>query len=261
MATDAIARARGLIGEARRIVALTGAGISTESGIPDFRGPNGVWTKNPAAEKLATLHHYMGSAEVRRLAWQKRLTSETWQAVPNPGHHALVELERRGTLHTLITQNIDGLHQKAGSSAERVVEIHGTIHDVVCMQCGDRNPMSQALERVRSGEEDPQCLKCGGILKSATISFGQGLVVEDLMRAERAARACDLMLAVGSSLSVFPIAAVVPLAKQCGARVIILNAEPTEMDPLADVLLRGAIGDLLPRLVGASRGGASTEPG
>lgn len=251
MTTTAVERARGLIDAARRIVALTGAGISTESGIPDFRGPQGVWTKNPAAEKLATLHHYMGSVEVRRLAWQRRLTSETWHAEPNTGHRALVELERRGTLHTLITQNIDGLHQKAGSSAERIVEIHGTIHDVVCMQCGDRNPMEHALARVRAGEEDPPCRLCGGILKSATISFGQGLVMQDLARSERAAMECDLMLAVGSSLSVFPIAAVVPLAKERGARIIILNAEPTDMDALADVVLHGAIGEILPKVIGA----------
>lgn len=249
MATNAVERARRLVDEARRIVALTGAGISTESGIPDFRGPQGVWTKNPAAEKLATLSHYMGSAEVRRQAWQKRLTSATWRAEPNAGHRALVDLERRGTLHTLITQNIDGLHQKAGSSPQRMVEIHGTIHDVVCMKCGDRNPMGHALERVRAGEEDPACRKCGGILKSATISFGQGLVMDDLARAERAASECDLMLAVGTSLSVYPIAGVVPLAKQCGATVIILNAEPTEMDALADVVLQGSIGEILPRLV------------
>jgi NAD-dependent deacetylase len=151
----------------------------------------------------------------------------------------------------LITQNIDGLHQKAGSSPERIVEIHGTIHDVVCMACGDRNPMEHALERVRAGEEDPPCRACGGILKSATISFGQGLVMEDLARAEQAACECDLMFAIGSSLSVYPIAAVVPLAKRCGATVIILNAEPTEMDPIADVVLRGSIGEILPRVVAA----------
>jgi len=250
MATNqAIERARVLLAAARRVVALTGAGISTDSGIPDFRGPKGVWTKNPAAEKLATLEHYMSSVEVRREAWQKRLTSETWQAEPNAGHHALVALETRGVLDTLITQNIDGLHQKAGSDAARIVEIHGTIHDVVCMECGDRNPMAHALERVRAGEADPPCRICGGILKSATISFGQSLVMEDLARADRAARQCDLMLAIGTSLAVYPIAGVVPAAKRAGARVIILNGEPTEMDPLADVVLNGPIGEILPRLV------------
>ena len=241
-------RARALLDAARRVVVLTGAGISTESGIPDFRGPQGVWTKNPAAEKLATLKHYVGDPEVRKLAWQKRLQSEVFRAQPNAGHRALASLERRGKLHTLITQNIDGLHQRAGSSSERVIEVHGTIHEVVCLQCDERAPMERALERVRAGELDPPCRSCGGILKSATISFGQSLVVADLQRAELAARDCDLMLAVGSTLSVYPIAAVVPLAKRHGARVVIVNGEVTEMDELADVVLRGSIGELLPAL-------------
>lgn len=244
-----IEEARTLLQSASRVVALTGAGISTDSGIPDFRGPSGEWTKNPAAEKLATLQHYMGDPAVRREAWQKRLESSAWGARPNAGHQALVTLEKRGTLHTLITQNIDGLHQDAGSAPERVIEIHGTIRQVVCMACGDRNPMKMALERVQAGEQDPQCTHCGGILKSATISFGQSLVTEDLMRAERAARDCDLMLAVGTSLSVFPIAGVVPVAKQSGASVVIINGEPTDMDALADVVLRGNITELLPRLL------------
>jgi NAD-dependent deacetylase len=200
---DAIAKAAALIKRARRIVILTGAGISTDSGIPDFRGPKGVWTKNPAAEKLSSLSHYMSDGAVRRAAWQARL-AHAWNAKPNAGHYALVELERRGKLDTLITQNIDGLHQLAGHAPERIVEIHGTLHEVVCMQCEQRGPMAQALERVCAGELDPACLHCGGILKSATISFGQQLVEDDLKRTDHAARHCDLMLAVGSSLSVFP---------------------------------------------------------
>jgi len=242
-------RARALLEAARRVVVLTGAGISTESGIPDFRGPQGVWTKNPAAEKLATLQNYVADPELRKLAWQRRLRSETWAAQPNPGHHALVELERSGKLQLLITQNIDGLHQRAGTSPERIVEIHGTIHDVVCLQCNERAPMQRALERVRAGEEDPPCRSCGGMLKSATISFGQSLVRDDLVRSEHAARNCDVLLAVGSTLSVYPIAAVVPLAKRSGARLIILNGEPTEMDELADVVLNARIGETLPQLL------------
>jgi len=243
-----LARARALVDGAHRIVALTGAGISTESGIPDFRGPQGVWTKNPAAEKLATLQHYVGDPEVRKLAWQRRLHSEAFGAQPNAGHVALVALEQAGKLHTLVTQNIDGLHQRAGSSPERVIEVHGTIHEVVCLACGERAPMERALARVRAGEADPPCRSCGGILKSATISFGQSLVVDDLRRAELAARDCDLMLAVGSTLSVYPIAAIVPLARRSGARLVIVNGEVTEMDELADVVLRGRIGELLPAL-------------
>lgn len=246
---EALAAVRGWIDEARRVVVLTGAGISTDSGIPDFRGPKGVWTKNPGAEKMATLQHYVGDPEVRRRAWQNRLASPAWRAEPNDGHRALVDLERRGKLHTLITQNVDGLHHKAGTSPEIVVEIHGNVREVTCLDCGDRAPMERALERVRAGEDDPACRSCGGILKSATISFGQGLVAEDLMRSERAARACDLMIAIGTTLGVYPVAGVVPAAKDSGARVVIINAEPTEMDGLADAVLRGPIGAVLPRLV------------
>jgi len=240
---------RGWIERARQVVALTGAGISTDSGIPDFRGPQGVWTKDPAAEKMATLQHYVADRQVRIRAWQDRLASPAWTAKPNAGHLALAALERRGRLHTLITQNVDGLHLMAGSSPERVIQIHGTMREVTCLDCGERAPMERALARVRAGEEDPPCRSCGGILKSATISFGQGLVAEDLMRAQRAAHACDLLLAIGTKLSVWPIAGVVPTAKEAGARVVILNGEPTEMDALADVVLRGSITALLPRLV------------
>jgi NAD-dependent deacetylase len=240
---------RSWIEAARRLVVLTGAGISTESGIPDFRGPQGVWTRNPEAEKQSTIQHYVADPEVRRRAWQSRLDSPAWGAQPNAGHRALVALERRGKLDTLITQNIDGLHQAAGSSPERVVEVHGTMREVVCLACGERAPMERALARVRAGEEDPPCRTCGGILKSATISFGQSLVAADIARAERAARQCDLLLAIGTKLSVWPVAGVVPVAKDAGARVVILNAEPTDMDGLADAVLRGSIGEILPRLV------------
>ena len=242
---------RELIDAATRIVVLTGAGISTESGIPDFRGPQGVWTRDPQAEKMATIQHYVADPEVRKRAWQSRLHSPAWTAEPNAGHRALVVLERRSKLHTLITQNVDGLHAKAGSDPARIVEIHGTMREVVCLSCDERAPMERALARVRAGEADPACRSCGGILKSATISFGQGLVREDLMRAQRAAGACDLLLAVGTTLAVFPIAGVVPIAREAGARLVILNAEPTAMDDLADVVLRGSIGQVLPRLVGA----------
>jgi NAD-dependent deacetylase len=240
---------RGWIEAAERVVALTGAGVSTDSGIPDFRGPQGVWTRNPEAEKQSTIQHYVADPEVRRRAWRSRLDSPAWTATPNAGHRALVELERRGKLDTLITQNIDGLHQAAGSSPARVVEVHGTMREVVCLDCGERAPMERALARVRAGEDDPPCRTCGGILKSATISFGQALVPEDLRRAELAARRCDLMLAIGTKLSVWPVAGVVPVAKDAGARVVIVNAEPTELDALADAVLRGSIGEILPRLV------------
>ncbi len=240
---------RSWIEAARRVVALTGAGISTESGIPDFRGPQGLWTRDPEAEKMATIQHYLADAEVRRRAWRSRLESPIWTARPGPGHLALVTLERRGKLDTLITQNVDGLHQAAGSSPDRVIEIHGSVREVVCLECGDRTPTRRVLDRVQAGEEDPACPRCGGILKTATVSFGQPLVAADLARAERAARGCDLLLAVGTRLSVWPIAGVVPVAREAGARVVIVNAEPTDMDHLADAILRGPIGQVLPRVV------------
>lgn len=251
-ATDlqrAVANARRLIGEARRIVVLTGAGISTDSGIPDFRGPQGLWTRNPEAEKMATIQHYVADPDVRKRSWRSRLDSPWLSAEPNEGHKALVTLEKHGTLLALITQNVDGLHQKAGSSPSLVIEIHGTTREVTCLDCGERAPMERALARVRAGEDDPPCRSCGGILKAATVSFGQSLVPGDLRRAEQAARACDLMLAVGTKLSVYPIAGVVPTAKDAGARVVIVNSQPTEMDELADVLLRGSISEMLPALL------------
>ncbi len=235
--------------DARAIVILTGAGISTESGIPDFRGPQGVWTKNPEAEKTATLSHYVSDPEVRRRAWQHRLASEVWHAQPNAGHRALVELEHRAHVHTLVTQNIDGLHQAAGTSAAIVVEIHGTVHEAKCLQCGWRGPMAETLERVRAGEEDPACLECGGMLKSATISFGENLVPEDLERAQHAAAASDVFLALGTSLGVYPAAALPEVALGGGARLVIVNGQETPYDRYADALSHAPLGELLPELV------------
>jgi NAD-dependent deacetylase len=240
---------RGWVAAAQRIAVLTGAGISTDSGIPDFRGPQGLWTKNPDAEKMATISHYMADPEVRKRSWRMWMDMGFERLEPNAGHRALARLEQRGALHTLITQNVDGLHQKAGSSPERIVEIHGTRCEVMCMSCDERAPIERALARVRAGEEDPPCRSCGGILKTATISFGQSLVMEDLRRAELAAQSCDLMLAIGTTLAVYPAAGVVPIAKSHGARIVIVNAERTEMDDLADALLRGSISEVLPRLV------------
>jgi len=247
---EAVDRAADLVTRAARVVVLTGAGISTDSRIPDFRGPQGVWTKNPEAEKRATLQNYMADPEVRRRSWRERLDSPVWAAEPNRGHFALTRLETRRKLHLLITQNVDGLHHAAGSDPERIVEIHGTLREVVCMApgCSYAVPMQEALNRVRLGEDDPPCPDCGGILKSATISFGQDLVYDDLVRAQAAAETCDLLLAVGTTLAVYPIANVVPVAKRRGAAVVIVNGSPTEMDHLADVVVRGSLSDLLPAI-------------
>ena len=244
-ALDAV---RGWIDAAQRVVVLSGAGISTDSGIPDFRGPQGVWTRNPKAEKLSDIRYYMSDPEVRRLSWQSRLDHTAWSAQPNAGHRALVALERRGKLHALITQNIDELHQLAGNSAERVIEVHGTMRKAVCMSCGWRGPMQETLERVRAGEEDPPCRLCGGILKSATISFGQALVPEVIDRALRVAAEADVFIAIGTSLQVYPVAGAVPMAKSAGARVVILNAQETPFDDIADAVLPGSISEILPRI-------------
>lgn len=241
--------AQALLRDARRVVALTGAGISTDSGIPDFRGPRGLWTLNPKAEKTSSLQHYLSDPEVRRIAWQHRIHSPAWDAAPNPGHLALVDLERDGRLDTIVTQNIDELHQRAGSSPDRVVEIHGTMRRATCWSCGSTWPMAPFLDRVRAGEEDPDCPDCGGVVKSATISFGQSLVEEDLARAMKAAATCDLLLCVGSTLGVYPVARMVPVAARAGAAVVIVNGSPTEQDALGTVVVRGSISEVLPAIV------------
>ena len=243
-----------------RVVALTGAGISTESGIPDFRGPQGVWTKNPKAERLSDIRYYMSDPEVRKLSWQSRLHHPAWTASPNAGHYALADLEQRGTLQALVTQNIDGLHQAAGNSPEKVVEVHGTMRRVMCMRCAWEGPMEPVLERVRAGEEDPACAHCGGILKSATISFGQPLVPRTIRRAMHAAEQSDLLLTIGTSLQVYPIAGVVPLAKNAGTRVVIVNAEPTPFDDIADAVIRRPIGEVLPTICDRLQPSAPSSP-
>lgn len=246
MGSSGIESVRKWIDAARRVVVLTGAGISTDSGIPDFRGPQGVWTRNPAAEKLSDIRYYVADPEVRKASWRSRLEHPAWAAEPNAGHLALVALERRGKLHALITQNIDGLHLRAGNSPERVIEVHGNLHRAVCLACGWKGPMQPVLDRVRAGEADPPCGECGGILKSDTISFGQALVPEVIGRAMGAAQEADVLLTVGTSLQVFPVAGAVPFAKQAGARIVIMNAQPTQFDDIADARLSGPISIDLP---------------
>jgi len=267
----------GWLRQAHRVVALTGAGISTGSGIPDYRGPNGLWTRDPKAERASSLSQYLSDADLRRLAWRNRLSSPAWDAVPNPGHRALVALERSGRLSAVVTQNIDELHQRAGHDPSRVLELHGTMFWSRCWSCGDRRPMAETLARVRAGEDDPRCvaepgdgavtgsrsvdgeLRCGGILKSDTISFGQALDPAVLAAAQELVRRADLLLAIGSSLAVQPAAGLVPLAKRSGARVVIVNAEPTRLDAVADAVVRGEISLVLPALV-AGAGLASAAP-
>jgi NAD-dependent deacetylase len=247
--TSPLYDAHQLVMQASRITVLTGAGISTDSGIPDFRGPQGLWTLNPKAERTSTLHHYLNDPEVREIAWQNRLHSPAWAAQPNAGHDSLVQLERQGRLHTLVTQNIDELHQKAGNVPSSVVEIHGTMRRAACWSCDRRWPMETFVERVRNGEADPHCPECGGVVKSATISFGQNLVAGDLERAFAAAAECDVLLAVGTTLAVGPINKMVPIAAAAGNPIVIVNGSPTEMDDRASVVVHGSIAEILPVLV------------
>ena len=232
----------------RAVAVLTGAGISTDSGIPDFRGPQGVWTKNPGAQQLFTYQAYVSDPAVRRRSWQARRDHPAWRAEPNAAHAALAALARSGIGTSVITQNIDGLHQKAGTPAEQVIELHGTIFGVVCVSCGDRTPMAEALARIEAGEEDPPCHVCGGILKSATVMFGQPLDSVVFARAERAATECDLFLAVGSTLTVEPAASLCALAVSAGAPLVIVNRDPTPYDGLAAEVIRDPIGTAIPRL-------------
>lgn len=234
---------------ARRVTALTGAGISTESGIPDFRGPQGLWTRNPGAQALFTLDAYLADPGVREQAWRNRLAHPAWHAAPNAGHRALVDVERSGRLRAVVTQNIDGLHQRAGSDPGRVIEVHGTLFEVECLGCDQRSSMRENLDRVEAGEPDPACLSCGGVQKAATISFGQSLRPAVLQAARRAAQDCDLLLAVGTTLQVQPVAGLVEVAAAAGARLVIVNRGPTPYDDLAAALLRDPIGETLPRLV------------
>ena len=248
--TNAIARVEVMLAAVDRITVLTGAGISTASGIPDFRGPNGLWTKDPDSQRAATLSHYLSDDALRKRSWQNRVRWIESDPQPNNGHKALVQLQQRGQLRAIVTQNVDGLHQRSGIKSELVHEVHGNIHRSRCWECGDARPMRETLERVIAGDPDPRCLLCGGILKSDTILFEQSLVPEVIDAAFQASAECDLLLAVGSTLSVYPAANCVPRAKAAGARVVIVNGGATEMDSLADEIVRGDITLVLPQLCG-----------
>ncbi len=247
MSTAELPDGAGWLSGVRCISVLTGAGISTDSGIPDFRGPSGLWTRDPAAEKMATYQAYVADPAVRRRSWQARLAHPAWTAEPNAAHVALARLA--ASLDTwIITQNIDGLHQRAGVAADRVLELHGTMYGVVCVGCDARTAMADALDRVRAGEADPRCADCGGILKSATIMFGQPLDPDVLARAAAAARAADLFLAVGSTLIVEPAASLCAVAVRSGVRLVIVNRDPTPYDPIASAVIRQPIGAVIPAI-------------
>jgi NAD-dependent deacetylase len=231
------------------IAVLTGAGISTDSGIPDFRGPQGVWTKNPMAELASTYQNYVADPQLRVRAWLARRDNPAWTAEPNAGHRALVDLERSGRSVRILTQNIDRLHQRAGSSERKVLELHGNMFDVVCVSCDARATMRETLDRVAAGEPDPPCAVCGGILKSATIMFGQPLDEQVIGEATVYARACAIFLAVGTSLQVYPVAGLCEVAVDAGADLVIVNNEPTPYDRIATEVIREPISAALPAIV------------
>ncbi|MYR60569.1 NAD-dependent deacetylase, partial [Streptomyces sp. SID625] len=239
------------------VALLSGAGISTDSGIPDYRGPNGVWRKDPEAEKLVTYTYYMGDPEIRRRSWQLRRKNRALTAEPNAAHRAVAELERAGVPVRVITQNVDGLHQLAGMPARKVLELHGSVRSVVCTRCHARGSMADALARVEAGEDDPPCRECGGILKSATVMFGERLDPVVLGEAVAITKACQVFIAVGTSLQVQPAAGLAALAAEHGARLVIVNAEPTPYDGIADEVVREPIGTALPALLAALRDGGA----
>jgi NAD-dependent deacetylase len=231
------------------VAILSGAGVSTDSGIPDYRGPNGLWRRDPEAEKLVTYEYYMGDPEIRRRSWQLRRKNRALQAEPNAAHRAVAELERSGVPVRVITQNVDGLHQLAGMPARKVLELHGTARSFVCTGCHVRGPMADAIARVEAGEDDPRCLTCGGILKSATVMFGERLDPVVLGDALAITKGCQVFIAVGTSLQVQPAAGLAGVAADHGARLIIVNAEPTPYDDRADEVIQEPIGTALPELL------------
>ena len=239
------------LAEAQRIVILSGAGISTSAGIPDFRGPEGLWTRDPYAELVSTLSWYLNDDDVRKSAWRRRSDPAVWAAQPTPGHRAVVELERQGRLRAVITQNTDGLHQVAGNSDELVHEVHGSMRTWRCEMCGRMGPMEEMVERVRAGEEDPRCPDCGGITRATVILFEEVLDADVLQAALDAVEDCDAIVAVGTTLGVYPVAGLFPLALQRGAYGVIVNNSPTPFDAEADEVVRGSIDDVLPGLLAA----------
>ncbi|MEV4971189.1 SIR2 family NAD-dependent protein deacylase [Streptomyces scopuliridis] len=237
------------------VAILSGAGISTDSGIPDYRGPNGLWRRDPGAEKLVTYDAYMTDPEIRRRSWRMRSESPALRAEPNAAHRAVAELARAGTAVRVITQNVDGLHKLAGLPARKVLELHGTARSVSCTGCHARSSMEEALARVAAGEADPPCLECGGVLKSATVMFGERLDPEVLAQSMAIAKACEVFLAVGTTLQVQPAASLAGIAADHGARLIVVNAEPTPYDDRADEIVREPIGTALPALLKRFRPG------
>jgi NAD-dependent deacetylase len=253
-------RAVELAESARRMCVLTGAGISTDSGIPDFRGPDGIWTRDPGAARSVDLAAYRGDRQLRVQSWQRRVAHPALRAQPNAAHRALVLMHRQGRLPLVLTQNIDGLHQLAGIPADRVIELHGSMHSTDCLACGQRRPMGDAIARVLAGDPDPACADCGGVLKSATVFFGQPLDQADFARAVRATVSCDLFVAIGTSLLVQPVAGLVSAAADADIPIVIVNAQPTPYDRIATVVVDSPIAIAVPALAGIAAVASVSPP-
>ncbi len=235
-----------LILASKRVVFFTGAGISTESGIPDFRSPGGIWTKYDPDD--FTYDRYMADREVRRKSWALMKEGVLMGAKPNRAHYAIADLDRIGKLDCVITQNVDGLHQEAAVPEEKVIELHGTWRWVVCLGCGTRYRSEQIRDRVLAGDEVPECERCRGILKSATILFGEAMPVRETMEAERRSRACDLCIVIGSSLVVYPAAHMPMYALRSGAKLVIINEGETPLDDCCHVRIHRKAGDTMGRV-------------
>jgi NAD-dependent deacetylase len=247
---DDIERLRELIGSAKRVVAFTGSGISTESGIPDFRSPGGIWTRY----QPIYFDDFMSSEEMRRESWRRKFaTDETLlKAEPNAGHRALAKLVEQGRMSAVITQNIDGLHQRSGVPDSRVIELHGNTTYATCLDCGHRHELAPIRKAFLESGKLPICVKCEGIVKTATISFGQAMPEIAMARAQDETLGCDLFIVVGSSLVVYPAAGFPGLAKRKGAKLVILNREPTDQDDIADLVVHAEIGPTLSRAIGVN---------
>lgn len=245
----AMERAHRILASADAITVLTGAGISTDAGIPDFRGPEGLWTKNPAAERASTIQHYLTDDEARRASWRMRLDTRLVNAQPTAGHHALVDLEKQGRLGHLATQNVDGLHRKAGTTPSLLTEVHGSVSGIMCVSCDWRGEVQPVLDRVRSGDDDPRCETCGGILKTTVVMFGEMLpegAMEDCIAAVDRA---DAFLAVGTTLEVGPINSMAFRARTKGLPVVVVNRGETAADAFADAKVEASISEVLPALL------------
>ncbi len=237
---DSVRTVARMIMEVDKVAVFTGAGVSTESGISDFRSPDGIWSRYDPED--FTIQRFVSSKEARKRNWQLRRELVSAGYRPNPAHYCIRELEEMGKLSCVITQNIDGLHHQAGNSEDKIIELHGTIKFAKCLNCGDRLLMTTVLQRIDEGEEDPHCRQCGGLLKAATVSFGEAMPQAEMERAERCCRECDLFIVIGSSLVVFPAASMPLIAKRAGSKLVIINYTPTDMDREADIVIHDKAG-------------------